>query len=149
MSVSSLVSALGLNHLLASYLTLTGLLRWCFQRVHPPQGLMLAKSLQSCPTLCDPWTVAHQAPLSMGFSRQESWSGLPCLPPGDLPDPEIEPESPVSPALAGRFFTTNATWESHFKEIDRDRFLTGEESHIYSRKDLKYRTVHKMNMNKL
>ena len=44
-----------------------------------------AKSLQSCQTLCDPWTVAHQAPLSMGFSRQEYWSGLPCPSPGDLP----------------------------------------------------------------
>ena len=53
-----------------------------------------------------PWTVAHQAPLSMGFSRQESWSGLPCSPPGDLPDPGIEPESLVSPALTGGFFTT-------------------------------------------
>ena len=57
------------------------------------------------------WTVACQAPLSMGFSRQEYWSGLPCPPPGDLPDPEIEPTSLMSPALAGRFFTTNATWE--------------------------------------
>ena len=46
-----------------------------------------------------PWTVARQAPLSMGFSRQESWSGLPCPPPGDFPDPQIKPESPVSPAL--------------------------------------------------
>ena len=52
------------------------------------------------------WTVAHQAPLSMGFSRQKYWSGSPCPPPGDLPDPGIEPESLVSPALAGRFFTT-------------------------------------------
>ena len=49
-----------------------------------------------------PWTVACQAPLSMGFSRQEYWSGLPCPPPGDLPDPGIEP---VTPALAGGFFT--------------------------------------------
>ena len=46
-----------------------------------------------------PWTVAHQAPLSMGFSRQEYWSGLLCPPPGDLPDPWIEPASPVAPAL--------------------------------------------------
>ena len=46
-----------------------------------------------------PWTVARQAPLSMGFSRQESWSGLPRPPPGDLPDPGMEPRSPVSPAL--------------------------------------------------
>ena len=45
------------------------------------------------------WTVAHQAPLSMGFSRQEYWSGLPCLPPGDLPDPGIELTSPASSAV--------------------------------------------------
>ena len=53
-----------------------------------------------------PWTVAHQSPLSMGFSRQEYQSGLPYSPPGDLPDPGIESISPVSPALEGRFFTT-------------------------------------------
>ena len=52
------------------------------------------------------WTVARQAPLSMEFPRQESWSGLPCLPPGDLPNPGIEPMFPASPALAGGFFTT-------------------------------------------
>ena len=52
-----------------------------------------------------PWTVAHQAPLSMGVSRQEYWSGLPHPSPGDLPDPEIEPKSLTSPALAGGFFT--------------------------------------------
>ena len=51
-----------------------------------------------------PWTVAHQAPLSMGFSRQKYWSGLPFPPPGDLPHPRIKPMSPASPALAGRFF---------------------------------------------
>ena len=61
------------------------------------------------------WTIAHQAPPSMGFSRQEYWSGLPCSPPGDLPDPGIEPESLVSPALAGRFFITSAIWEAHHK----------------------------------
>ena len=59
-----------------------------------------------------PWTGACQAPLSMGFSRQEYWSGLPCPPPGDLPNPGIEPPSLKSPALAGRFFTTSATWEA-------------------------------------
>ena len=53
------------------------------------------------------WTVAHQASLSMGFSRQEYWSGLPCPPPGDLPDPGIE-TSLMSLALAGRSFTTSA-----------------------------------------
>ena len=60
-----------------------------------------------------PWTVAHQAPLSMGFSRQEQWSGLACPPLGDLLDPGIEPESLMSPALAGGFFTTSATWEAN------------------------------------
>ena len=60
-----------------------------------------------------PWTVACQAPLSMGFfSRQEYWSGLPCPPPGDLPDPRIEPLSLMSPAWADGFFTTSATWEA-------------------------------------
>ena len=53
---------------------------------------------QLCPTLCDPWTVAHQAPLSMEFSRQEYWSGLPFPSPGDLPEPGIEPRSPALPA---------------------------------------------------
>ena len=51
--------------------------------------------VQSCPTLCDPWTVAHQAPPSMGFFRQEYWSGLPFPSTGDLPDPGIEPVSPT------------------------------------------------------
>ena len=52
------------------------------------------------------WTVALQAPLSMEFSRQEYWIRLPFPPPGDLPNPEIEPVSLVSPALAGGFFTS-------------------------------------------
>ena len=68
-----------------------------------------------------PWTVARQAPLSMGFSRQEYWSGLPCPPPGDLPNPGIEPVSLTSPALAGRFFTTSATWEAPEREMDFDK----------------------------
>ena len=60
-----------------------------------------AKSLQLCLTLCDPWPVAHQAPLSIGFSRQEYWRGLLWLSPGDLPDPGIESASPVAPELQG------------------------------------------------
>ena len=59
-----------------------------------------------------PWTVARWAPLPMGFSRQESWSGLPCPPPADLPDPGFEPMFLLSPALAGGLFTTCATWEA-------------------------------------
>ena len=58
-----------------------------------------------------PWAVAHQPPLSMRFSRQEHWSGLPCPPPGDLPDPGMEPASLTSPALASVFFTTSTTRE--------------------------------------
>ena len=63
-----------------------------------------------------PWTVAHQAPLSMGFSRQEYWSGLLCPPPGDLPNPGIKPASPMSPT--GGFFTTSAIWEAWVHEIE-------------------------------
>ena len=58
------------------------------------------------------WTSAHQAPLSMGFSRQEYWSRLPCPSPGDLPDPGIKPASFMSLALSGGFFTINTTWEA-------------------------------------
>ena len=57
------------------------------------------------------WTVAYQVPLSMGFSRQEYWRGLLFPPPGDLPHLGIKPSSLMSPALAGRFFTTSAIWE--------------------------------------
>ena len=59
--------------------------------------------VQSCLTLCNPWTAACQAPPSMEFCKQEHWSGLPFPSPGDLPDPGIEVPSP---ALASRFFTT-------------------------------------------
>ena len=58
------------------------------------------------------WTVAHHVPLSMGFPKQEYWSGLPRSPPGDLPDPGIEPTSLMSPASVCRFFTTSASWEA-------------------------------------
>ena len=64
-----------------------------------------------------PWTVAHQAPLFMRFSRQEFWNGLPFPPPGDLPDPGIEPTFLMSPALIGEFFTTGATWEVPDRKI--------------------------------
>ena len=63
-----------------------------------------------------PWTVAHQAPLSMGFPSQEYWSGLPFPSPGDLSHPGIEPSPPASPALAGGFFTTSTTWEGNSLE---------------------------------
>ena len=66
-------------------------------RLSPFSGVRLFANL---------WTVAHQAPLSMGVSRQGYWSGLPSPPPGDLPHPGIEPTSLMSSALAGGFFTT-------------------------------------------
>ena len=55
------------------------------------------------------WTIARQAPLSMGFSRQECWRGLPFPPPGDLPNSGIKTTSLASPALTGEFFTTSTT----------------------------------------
>ena len=63
------------------------------------------------------WTVARQAPLSMGFSRQEYWSGLPCPFSENLPNPGIEPASFMSPALTGRFFNTTATWGAHWTPL--------------------------------
>ena len=74
---------------------------------------MHAQSFSHVPLFATPWTSASQAPLSMEFSRQEYWNGMPC-PPSDLLDPEIEPVSLLSPALAGEFFTTSATWKIIF-----------------------------------
>ena len=83
---------------------------------HWPQHFSMAWCALSCFSrvrlFVTPWTVARQAPLSMGFSRQEHWSGLLCPLPGDLPDPGIEPTSLKSLALAGGFFTTRANWEA-------------------------------------
>ena len=70
------------------------------------------KSVQSYLTLWDPMDHSPQALLSVGFSRQECWSRLPCPPPGDLFNPGIKPASFMSPALAGAFFTSGATWEA-------------------------------------
>ena len=63
-----------------------------------------------------PWTVAHQVLLE--FSRQEYWSGLPFPAPGYSPDPGIEPTPLAASALAGRFFTTSATWETHENSME-------------------------------
>ena len=75
------------------------------------------QSLSHVQLFVTPWTAAHQAPLSMGFPRQEYWSGLPFPPPGDLLDPGIKPASPVSPVLPedslplSHWITTN--WKIH------------------------------------
>ena len=81
---------------------------------------MCAKSLQLCPILCDPvrlfatpWTVTCQALLSIEFSRQEYWSGLPCPPLGDLPNSGIEAVSLTSSALSVGFLTTSTSWKAH------------------------------------
>ena len=80
------------------------------QRQHKPVCMLSHFShIQLCAIIR---TGAHRAPLSKEFSRQEYWSGLPCPPPGDLPDPGIKPVSLTSLALAGRFFTTSTTWEA-------------------------------------
>ena len=72
------------------------------------RALYIAQSLSHVGLFVTPWTVARQVPPSMGFSRQEYWSGLPFPSPGDLPDPGVGSTSSVSPSLAGRFYTTEA-----------------------------------------
>ena len=85
----------------------------CYNLGWPYIGCTYVLSHLSCVQLyVTLWMVAHQAPLSMGFSRQEHWSGFPCSPPGDLPYPGVKPDSLISPALAGRFFTTSAIRET-------------------------------------
>ena len=88
------------------------------------RAFMRACVLNCVQLFVTPWTVAHQARLSMEFSRQEYWSGLPFPMPGDLPDPGIEPVSLVSPAPAGGFFTTTVTWkvlcpQTRLKRLDK------------------------------
>ena len=82
---------------------------------------------QSCPTLETRWTVAHQAPFSMGFSRQEYWSGLPFPSPGDLPDPGIKPGSPAlqSDALPSELLGKPNDRIGHFKGIKKYEYTIG------------------------
>ena len=63
-----------------------------------------------------PWTKVHQAPLSMGLFRQEYWCGLPYTPPGDLPDPGVQPMSLMSPTMAGGIFTISTPWRAHVRD---------------------------------
>ena len=83
---------------------------WLFSRL---KVKVKVKSLSRVPLFATLWTSAYQAPLSMGFSRQEYWSGLPFPPPGDIPDPGMELASLMSPALAVGFFTASATRNSN------------------------------------
>ena len=91
-------------------LTTTESMRWITGNSPNMWQVCVCLVAQLCLTLATPWTVAHQAPLSMGFPRQEYWSVFLCPPPGDLPDPEIEPKYPTSPELTSGFLTTSATW---------------------------------------
>ena len=87
--------------------------RW--QKIGPSNiATVPAKLLRCIQLFVSPWTVALQAPLSVGFSRQECWSEWTCPPPGDLPNLGIKPGSLTSPELAGGFFTTNTTWEAQY-----------------------------------
>ena len=92
---------------------------WTTREVSPKKYICdLCHSWRVCQSLSHvqlfgtPWRVAHQASLSVRFSRQECWSGLPCPPPGHLPNPGIKPTSLMSPALAGGFLTTSTPWEA-------------------------------------
>ena len=120
------INCLCLETILCLKLISISALRLCFMKIcHKvimflllTSSLMLLLSMRVCilnhfrriQLFVTLWTVVLKALLSMGFSRQEYWSGLPCLPPGDLPCPGIKPASPTSPALADGFFTTGATW---------------------------------------
>ena len=119
----SLASTCHSVYSLIGALTLT-LLGWCLPglpSIHPSslcnKLLFCVQGVCACVVSCFScvrllatlWTVACHTPLSMGFSRQEYWSGLSCPLPGYLPDPDIEPMSLTSPTLAGRFFTISTT----------------------------------------
>ena len=84
--------------------------------------ILLVCMLSHVQLFVNPWTVACQAPLSMKFSRQNYWSGLPFPSPGDLPDSGIKPASLASPALVGGFVTTCATWKASFDTINHILF---------------------------
>ena len=98
---------------------------------------MRAKSFSCVELFAALWTAACQAPLSIRFSRQEYWSGLPCPPPEDLPNPGIKPTSLMSPTLAGGFFTTSATWEA------QDRFIRAKLRTLVEKKSLSVPDVNK------
>ena len=80
--------------------------------------------VQSCMTAWDPWTIACQAPLSVGLSRKEYCSGLPCPIPGNLSDPGIEPISLASPALTGGFFPIVPSWKPQSSEWGSPKYST-------------------------
>ena len=104
-------------------MTATGICLWIGTKV-----LLCHAMLSHFSLVClfvTPWTVARQAPLSMGFSRQEYWNGLQFPSPEDLPNPGIEPAPLVSPALAGVFFITSVMWEAQSSTMHHLKNSTG------------------------
>jgi len=102
---------------------------------------MHAQSLSGVQLFVASWTVVIQAPPSMGFSRQEYWSGFPCPPPGNISNPGIEPTTPASPALAGGFFFffffyPSPPWDAQFKmekaQFSKSVLSSSEEESLYS-----------------
>ena len=87
-------------------------IQMCIKNTYPI-GLCMLSCFDHVWLFATLWTIADQAPLSMGFSRQEYYSGLPCPSPGDCPYSEIQAVSLGPPALADRFFTTTSNWEAH------------------------------------
>ena len=118
----------------------------CWQSFH--NVCPRAKSLQSCLTLSDPLDCSPPgSSLSIGFSRQEYWSGMPCPPPGDLPSPGTGPHLLCLLHRQGRFFTTRATWEAHNAYIHQNTVLYM--SNIYKFEQVYLKAVgeiHKENM---
>ena len=89
----------------------TSALQGTLRQVETPYIVCMLSHFSCVQLFVTLWIVAHQALLSMGFSRQDYWNALPCPPPRDLPNPRIEP---ASPALAGGFFTTSAIWKAPY-----------------------------------
>ena len=110
-----------LTHPQLSFLTLTVLLvhgeELSTMDVLPTEVMCACLVAKSFWLIVTPWIIVSQAPLSVGFSRQEYWSGLPLAPPGDLPSPETEPVSQASSALAGRFFTPETLGSPFLREL--------------------------------
>ena len=107
--------------------SVTGLEEWVLKK-QQTQIAAPATAVSRVRLVATPWTAAHRAPLSMRFPRQEYWSELPFPSPGDLPDPGIKPTSPMSPALAGRFFTTELPGKSYLLLLEKQFRWQSEEA---------------------
>ena len=103
------------------FLQNTVLLKHSHTHLNVFRGFFHAATVRACQVaqgvqlFATPWTAARQAPLSMGFSRQEYWGGVPFSPPANFPDPGIKPASLMAPALADGLFITSAIWEANCK----------------------------------